>query len=377
MLNKAFKIAFFLPTNFNIITPFLRPLGGSQSAVIYLALELVKLGHNVSLITSTQKEFKAMGVQCYPMSFDGKEVLLPPEVLSTDFDIYIVKNGIPQLGNLLKSRASKNAQFYFWTGHAHNQPAVRALVEKDVGSAYRKIICLSDWQKQQYVQKFDLAHDNIKIIRHAISPSFENLFADKAEMVAQKSKTPEIAYTSTPFRGLDILLDSFNKVRTLVKDVRLTVYSSMQIYGVNEESDQYKDLYTRAAEIPDVDYLGALTQIELAGSLRSKQILAYPNTFAETSCIAVMEAMAAGLKIITSDLGALPETTLGLGELLSQKELLSAEKGGFSSTVEEYCGIINTTNFTDLVYKQVQIMNEQNTWRVRARQWVEMFNEQS
>ena len=44
--------------------------------------------------------------------------------------------------------------------------------------------------------------------------------------------------------------------------------------------------------------------------------MSYPCTFEETACIQVMEAMSAGLKIITSSLGALPDTTGGYATIM-------------------------------------------------------------
>src|SRR6185503_19905705 len=59
-----------------------------------------------------------------------------------------------------------------------------------------------------------------------------------------------------------------------------------------------------------------LAQPELAQRLKRNAFLFYPCTYAETYCIAAMEAIAAGLKVVSTQLGALPETTLGFADLL-------------------------------------------------------------
>jgi glycosyltransferase involved in cell wall biosynthesis len=65
-----------------------------------------------------------------------------------------------------------------------------------------------------------------------------------------------------------------------------------------------------------VDYRGSVGQADLARALSAAHILSYPNTFPETSCISVMEAMTAGLHVVSSHLGALPETGLGRASLV-------------------------------------------------------------
>ncbi len=99
--------------------------------------------------------------------------------------------------------------------------------------------------------------------------------------------------------------------------MRLKVFSSLKVSQVTEDRDEWEPLYRRCAETAEVEYVGSLTQPELARELRSINILAYPNTFAETSCISVMEALASGGFVVTSNWGYLPETTAGFAHLIS------------------------------------------------------------
>ena len=67
-------------------------------------------------------------------------------------------------------------------------------------------------------------------------------------------------------------------------------------------------LSERLEAMEHVSVPGAVSQVELAQGLARGSVWAYSNTFAETFCIAAREAVAAGNLVITTALGALPET---------------------------------------------------------------------
>ena len=118
-----------------------------------------------------------------------------------------------------------------------------------------------------------------------------------------------MAYASTPFRGLDVLLDLFPRIRAACPDAELEVFSSMRVYGMSEAEDQktFEALYRKANQ-PGVTLIGSVPQLELAERLQHARVLAYPNHYAETFCIAAAEAQAAGCPVVTTALGALTET---------------------------------------------------------------------
>lgn len=367
------RIAFvdFSPRDYKVESVYRIPVGGSESALCYLAEALATQGHDVFLLNNTSESGISCGVMCLPLS----DV---PHQLLRSLDVLIVLNMAGE-GVNLRSLLGEDTRLLLWTGHTEDQPAVQGLQSSTEREVYDGIALVSEWQRDCFHRHFGIHPARTRVLRNAIGPAFCRLFSDSTAILPQKSQPPVLAYTSTPFRGLDILLEVFPRIRREVPGTRLKVFSSMKVYALSEADDesQYGQLYRKCRETEGVEYLGSLPQPELARELRSVMILAYPNTFAETSCIAVMEAMASGCHIVTSNLGALPETTAGFARLISVEGDWEAYKERF---VGETVGALrecispDTTAAETHLRRQVSHVNRSYTWSVRAQEWVDWLS---
>src|SRR5262249_28995461 len=232
-------------------------------------------------------------------------------------DALIVQNLAGQ-ARALRGAVGLRTALILWTGHAHDQPAMEPLRDPADRDTYDGFALVSDWQRLHYVRHFGIDPDRTAVLRNAVAPAFVGLFPEGEATLARKSRPPVLAYTSTPYRGLDRLLEAFPLIRQAVPGTTLKVFSSLKVYQVPdaEEQARFGRLYQQCRETPGVEYTGSIPQPELSRELQAVSVLAYPNTYQETSCIAVMEAMAAGCWVVTSHRAALPETTAGFARLI-------------------------------------------------------------
>lgn len=343
---------------YDVNTPFNEPLGGSHSALCYLTIALAERGHQVTLINNNPAPGMVRGVNGVALNS-----------LTTDyfevqkFDCLIALNS-PFYGSILKPVLPENTQFILWVQHAHDQPAVKELIEPTQQRLWNKIVCISQWQKSCYEENFKIPENKIMVLRNAIAPVFEGLFDSIEDLKSIKATPIQLVYTSTPFRGLHILLPLFSSLKQKNPQLMLKIFSSMRVYQVEEKQDQFQALYDQCRFTAGIDYMGSISQKNLAQQLKYAHFLTYPNTFAETSCIAVAEAMAAGCYVVTSDLGALSETTAGFASLVPMEPE--------DSYAQRYLHQL-TNDLADYTcekqWEQIQYMNHSYTWSQRAEEW--------
>ncbi len=344
------------------------PLGGSESAACHLTRCLAQAGHDVFLITSGSSPGRYENVTCLSWAQTDAAML---RSLRLDALVCVLAAGH---GATLRQVLGPETPLVLWNQHAPDQAGVQALQDPRERAAYDGFAMVSDWQSEQFHQRFGIERSRMTVLRNAIAPAFTHLFADHEAILGQKAQPPVLAYTSTPFRGLALLLDAFGRIRQEIPGVRLRVYSSMRVYQASAAEDEadYGALYRRCRQMEGVEYIGSVPQPELARELRTASVLAYPNTFAETSCIAVMEAMAAGCCVVTSRLGALPETGAGFARLISVERGWDAYLAEFvATTVEVFRAFARENVMEAELRRQVAEVNRTANWPLRARQWME------
>ena len=193
-----------------------------------------------------------------------------------------------------------------WLHDLPEDPESQHLKDKKSRDRFDVIVFVSEYQKRRYEKYFGVKFTNSVVLRNAIVP-----FSHK-DIQKNKDGPLKLIYHTTPHRGLSILMLVFAELyKKYPKRIHLDVYSSFEIYGWKQRDKPFEALFDQCREHPGCKYHGFVSNKKIRGALREAHIFAYPSIWEETSCIAAIEAMSAGCEIVTSSLGALPET---LGE---------------------------------------------------------------
>jgi len=191
-----------------------------------------------------------------------------------------------------------------WQQNSYDQAnLVPWFKDKNNHKKYDWYVFNSHWCYEKFRMMFDIPTSKCLVIKNAIDK------IEPRKLEHTKGDPVKLIYTSTPWRGLNVLLAAMQLVKNT--SVHLDVYSSTQVYGDQFKSandKQFQELYEQAKALHNVSYIGYKPNEFIKDNLKNYHMFVYPNIWEETSCIAAIEAMAAGLYCITTDYGALFET---------------------------------------------------------------------
>jgi glycosyltransferase involved in cell wall biosynthesis len=257
----------------------------------------------------------------------------------------------------------------YWNQLSYDQKAIEFLNDPSYIEKINKFVFVSHWQSEIFRKTFKIPGYKTAVIKNASIGVFEERSYEKKDKI-------KLCYTSTPWRGLDVLIKAWKILQP--KDCELHVFSSTKIYGKDfaiSAAGNYEDLFDECRKTEGIVYRGYSTNESLRSELHTFDILAYPCTFEETSCIAVIEALSAGLRVVTSNIGALPETTEGWARMYPYLMDKDRHAEVFAKILEEEIEKVRNGELNEYLQQQKNIYGPRWGWNERIKEWNTLLNE--
>ncbi len=371
-----------MTTGFSGKTVFEKPLGGSESALFYLSRELAKLGHKILIFNNCGTEegvYEGVEYRQFTTLLD-----LAKHSQENNYDIFISFRDLPAF--LFPIKAKKR----IWWGHddfsnVWNYSDFR----KFLGSSFLRLagflvnrycdylFVVSNWLKNICLEKLKIREEKLYVTKNGVYlPYFNN-----KNQIENRQKY-RLVYTSVPARGLDVLLDIFPLIKEKIPQSTLHIYCGWDLGMLkNEDKILAKNLYEKTNQ-NGVFREGTKTHANLATDLNISSLMLYPSHevpnagfYAETSCIAALEAQAGGCPVIASNRGALSESIQnGITGILIEGNPFSKEyKEKFA---QETINLLQDENrLNEMREKAKKFIRENYTWDIIAKEWTNKFEE--
>lgn len=280
-------------------------IGGSETAAIHMARALAKLGHEVAMLGDHEGcegdyHARAPATGKVPVRYiDYKRVMKDPGLLACDVLVSSRDKRVLRLQP--KARAK-----VLWVHDVH----VGDDWENEVDD-FDLLYALTPWHKGYLESVYPhVLPEKIKVIRNGIDP-------ERYEEIDWWDKSLDLVYSSSPDRGLDVILDLWPRLKEWRPSFKLHVCYGFEnwrkLNAQNKRGLMVVDyMKARIDEMVDmgVVYHGRIGQNELARLQKKAALWAYPTAFSETYCITALEAQAAGSAVVTTKLAGL-ESTVG------------------------------------------------------------------
>jgi glycosyltransferase involved in cell wall biosynthesis len=271
------------------------------------------------------------------------------------------------------SLVKKNEINILWQHLSYDQQNVQYMRDRKFVDSIDYFIYVSHWQYNKFREVYKIPEYKSFVIKNA-THAFEPVNKGPLTITSDKIK---LLYTSTPWRGLEILIEAIKILNKTKNDFELDVYSSTKIYGSKFDESQKNNftvLFDKCKNTKNINYYDYADNNAIRVAVQKAHIFAYPSIWEETSCLAIIEAMSAGCHVVTTNYGALPETC---GEFATMIEFDSNGQ----NLIERYAKTLNlvTDNYKNNLYKndlkmQIKYYNKNYSWETRIQEWRNFLN---
>jgi len=289
------SIAFidYLGLEYNGNTPYEKGLGGSESALVYLAEKMSQIGFNVTVFNNCDK----------PGTYKGVEYRLNTDLINLDknYDVVVSSRSV---------RPFKQFKFLgkkiIWL-HDTFCEGDQLLEQMVVDGEIDEIFTLSDFHTSYITNCEHGHHRNFEVLKRHVFQTRNGVVNQLGWVDVSKKDKNQLVYSAAASKGLRPLLELiWPRLKTMFPNLKLTVIGGY--YDIKGDNDQKKMTEDFMAKNPDVTFTGIISQKEVAEILAKSALFLYPCEFPETYGMSMVESMMYGTPMVTCRFGATEET---------------------------------------------------------------------
>lgn len=374
-------------------------LGGSESAIILISKELVKLGFSVTVFNNCEDDKVSPGI------YDGVKFkpILSLQNETTSFDIVISSRTVTPL---------VPEKYYDWARQQKDNKFYPELFEKLRQQAKLKIIWLHDTflvgdelleelviegHINEIFTLSDFHTSYITNCQHGKRRMFEvlksyifqtrNGIQKYKDWIDIKNKDHNLfVYNASFTKGMYPLITKiWEPIKQNIPNAKLMVIGGFYRFRKNAPPDkQESDWINLKKEYKnknlDIIFTGVITQQEISNILEKASFFIYPCAFPETFGISTLEALAHNVTPITCRFGAIEETAINIASYKLNYPIEPNNLFPHINTEEQCIKFINLTlqayNDTYLHQQKMYACNQIKdicTWDTIALEWKEHF----
>lgn len=253
----------------------------------------------------------------------------------------------------------------YWLHDLPEDPETNHLKEENSRNRFHRLVFCGNWQYNRYRDFLGIPPSKDHIVIETPIDPFKS--------VEKKKDKIRMIYTSTPQRGLQLLVPVFKKLAEKYDNIHLDVFSSFKIYGWDEADKNFEPLYDEIREHPQMTYHGFAPNETVREHLLDAHILAYPSIWLECNSRSVIEAMSAGVLCVHPNTGGLPDTAGGMNFMYQADADHNTHANLFYHALEHAISVIHKEETESYLKLVKAYADSRYNWTKVAAQWKDLL----
>jgi UDP-glucose:(glucosyl)LPS alpha-1,2-glucosyltransferase len=251
-----------------------------------------------------------------------------------------------------------------WQKNSWDQPNLQNFFgNKERHKEYDWYVFNSHWNYEKFRYFFDVPTDRSIVIKNGVEDF-------PIRKIYKKGEPIKLIHHCTPWRGLNVLLRAMQDVKN--PNIILDVYSSSQVYGDDfskVHDEEFKPLYEQAKKLPNVNYIGYKPNEYILEQMPNYDMFVYPSIFEETSCVSALEALTAGVHVITNNFGALYETCAEWPVYINYSTNYETMAQATASAIETAANYLHEDFIQEHLEEQQKFYKRFYNWNKKGMEW--------